>query len=57
MVDKNLKLLKNGATHLRDNGDVKFYLSARALYSRGARDSKIGKKWPESSSILDYILS
>ena len=25
-------------------------------YSRGARDSKIGKKWPESSRILDYIL-
>ena len=25
--------------------------------SRGARDSKIGKKWPESSRILDYILS
>ena len=24
--------------------------------SRGARDSKIGKKWPESSRILDYIL-
>ena len=28
---ENLKLLKNGATHLRDNGDVRFYLSARAL--------------------------
>ena len=27
------------------------------LFSRGARDSKIGKKWPESSRILDYILS
>ena len=26
-------------------------------FSRGARDSKIGKKWPESSRILDYILS
>ena len=25
--------------------------------SRGARDSKIRKKWPESSRILDYILS
>ena len=25
--------------------------------SRGARDSKIGKKWPESSRILDFILS
>ena len=25
--------------------------------SRGARDSKIEKKWPESSRILDYILS
>ena len=24
-------LLKNGATHLRNNGDVRFYLSARAL--------------------------
>ena len=31
MVDLNLKLLKNGATHLRDNGDVRFYVSARAL--------------------------
>ena len=31
MVDLNLKLLKNGARHLRDNGDVRFYLSARAL--------------------------
>ena len=31
MVDKNLKLLKIGATHLRDIGDVKFDLSARAL--------------------------
>ena len=30
---------------------------ARSSYhSRGARDSKIGKKWPESSRILDYIL-
>ena len=26
-------------------------------YSRGARDSKIGKKWPESSRILDFIIS
>ena len=26
MVDQNLKLLKNSATHLRDNGDVRFYL-------------------------------
>ena len=25
--------------------------------SREARDSKIGKKWPESSRILDYVLS
>ena len=24
--------------------------------SRGARDSKIEKKWPESSRILDYIM-
>ena len=31
MVDLNLKLLKNGATHLRDNGDFRIYLSARAL--------------------------
>ena len=31
IVDKNLKLLENGAMHLRDNGDVIFYLSARAL--------------------------
>ena len=31
MVDLNLKLLKNGAAYLRDNGDVKFYFSARAL--------------------------
>ena len=27
------------------------------FYSWGARDSKIRKKWPESSRILDYILS
>ena len=27
------------------------------INSRGARDSKVGKKWPESSRILDYILS
>ena len=31
MVEYNLKLLKNGATYLQDNGDVRFYLSARAL--------------------------
>ena len=31
IVDETLKLLENGATHLRDNGDVIFYLSARAL--------------------------
>ena len=28
-----------------------------AAISRGARDSKIRKKWPESSRILDYIIS
>ena len=28
-----------------------------AISSRGARDSKIGKKWSESSRILDYIIS
>ena len=27
MIDLNLKLLKNGATHLRDNGDVRYLLS------------------------------
>ena len=31
MVDKNLKLPENGAMHLRDNVDVRFYVSARAL--------------------------
>ena len=31
MVEYHLKLLKNGATHLRDGGDVRFYLSASAL--------------------------
>ena len=31
MVDLNPKLLKNGVTHLQDNGDVRFYLSACAL--------------------------
>ena len=31
LLIKNLKLLEDGATHLRDNGDVSFYLSARAL--------------------------
>ena len=30
MVDLNLKLLENGATHMRYNGDV-IFLSARAL--------------------------
>ena len=30
---------------------------SKGLSSRGARDSKIGKKWPESSRILDYILT
>ena len=34
-----------------------FYMVRACMYSRGARDSKIGKKWPESSRILDYILS
>ena len=34
----------------------KIFLS-ETISSRGARDSKIGKKWPESSRILDYILS
>ena len=40
----NLELLKNINNSLDQN-------------SRGARDSKIEKKWPESSRILDYILS
>ena len=31
MVDSNLTLLENGATLLRDKGDVRFYLSAGAL--------------------------
>ena len=31
MVDLSLKVLKNGVTHLRDNGDIRFYLSTRAL--------------------------
>ena len=31
MVDWNLKLLENGAMHLRDNSDVRFYRSGRAL--------------------------
>ena len=44
---------------------LSFHLSVRpsvrpsagvVTLSRGARDSKIGKKWPESSRILDYIL-
>ena len=33
------------------------HISNVITFSRGARDSKIGKKWPESSRILDYILS
>ena len=37
---------------IKENQGSKFF-----PYSRGARDSKIGKKWPESSRILDYILS
>ena len=32
-------------------------VTSASRYSRGARDSKIGKKWPESSRILDYIIS
>ena len=32
-------------------------LDSASIGSRGARDSKIGKKWPESSRILDYNLS
>ena len=31
MVDSNLKLPENGVTYLRHNGDVRFYISARAL--------------------------
>ena len=31
MIDQNVKLQENYATHLRDNGDVRLYLSARAL--------------------------
>ena len=31
-------------------------MSQLTAISRGARDSKIGKKLPESSRILDYIL-
>ena len=30
---------------------------SKGVISRGARDSKNGKKWPESSRILDYIIS
>ena len=37
--------------------DIFRYIFFLPLNSRGARDSKIGKKWPESSRILDYILS
>ena len=36
---------------------AKQFFYQRVPYSRGARDSKIGKKWPESSRILDFILS
>ena len=32
MVDLNVKLLKNGVTHLREKGNVRFYISARALW-------------------------
>ena len=37
--------------------DLLLTLQTAQTYSRGARDSKIGKKWLESSRILDYILS
>ena len=34
MVDSNVKLLENGVTHLRDNGDVRFSFWRR-LSSQG----------------------
>ena len=36
---------------------TQYFTIDKVQNSRGARDSKIGKKWPESSRILDYILS
>ena len=50
---------------LPKQGQLKQSLNKPSIYcfkkswhsSRGARDSKIGKEWPESSRILDYILS
>ena len=39
-----------------NGGDIVILPYDVLLIRRGARDSKIGKKWPESSIILDYIL-
>ena len=47
----------NNAKGDNKKNNIKFTLGNLIITSRGARDSKIGKKWPESSRILDYILS
>ena len=48
LISENVRTKKKGFTTR---------LSISFSTSRGARDSKIGKKWPESSRILDYITS
>ena len=56
------KFENTGSKRNREICDRNFHWRERemnqgTINNRGARDSKIGKKWPESSRILDYILS
>ena len=48
-------------THKRENRKlpnfIEICVNVFSICSRGARNSKIAKKWPESSRVLDYILS
>ena len=47
------------ALYALSSSELKQYTSQNivcGISSRGDIDSKIGKKWPESSRILDYIL-
>ena len=43
--------------HEEESQDANNHKISIKMNSRGARDSKNGKKWPESSRILDSILS
>ena len=49
-----------GSFGLKVGQHISSYITSESIKtsnSRGARDSKIEKKWPESSRILDYIFS